>query len=124
MPSRREPDIFFIASRNLDIVQKSYVAGPPELVLEIVAPSSNDRDYRVKFREYEESGIPEYWIIDPSKNSVYVYALNSKGRYEIRPVKDGKFASKIVPGFYLRQEWLDNIESVRLFDVLKEMGAI
>jgi len=122
-PSRREPDIVFVAKARSDILQTGHIAGPPDLVMEVVSPSSTERDCRIKFYEYEEAGIPEYWIVHPISNDISPYALNSKGKYDIIAPKSGKLHSKIVPGFYLRKEWLPQIPGLRLNDLLKEMGA-
>ncbi len=121
-PSRRDPDILFVSKRRLHLLKKNYIDGAPDLAMEIVSPSSGERDFRIKYHEYEEAGVREYWIIEPMTRAISVYVLNSKDRYESVPEKHEKFPSKVVPGFYLRQAWLTDIQSVRLIDVLKEMG--
>ena len=59
-----EPDIAFMRKERLDLVHRGYVDGPPDLAVEIVSPESVDRDYDTKRRQYEEAGVPEYWIVD------------------------------------------------------------
>jgi Uma2 family endonuclease len=56
---------------------------PPALVVEVVSPGkvNEDRDYRYKRSEYAARGIPEYWIVDPSKVQVTVLILID-GLYE------------------------------------------
>src|ERR1051326_8073907 len=60
----REPDILFVANAHLSRLKETYLEGPGDLVVEIVSPESRERDTEEKFREYEQGGVPEYWIID------------------------------------------------------------
>ena len=55
---------------------------PPLLVVEIVSPGElqRNRDYVAKRSQYEDLGIPDYWIIDPQAQTVSVFILQS-GRY-------------------------------------------
>jgi Uma2 family endonuclease len=54
---------------------------PPTLVIEVVSPKQEQRDYRYKRSEYAARQIPEYWIIDPILNKVTVLEL-VEGLYE------------------------------------------
>src|SRR5688572_26646078 len=78
--SSREPDILFIANKNLDRLSNDRFVGPPDLIVEIVSADSLQRDRRDKFNEYREAGVPEYWIIDPRRNKQRAdfYALNEQ----------------------------------------------
>jgi Uma2 family endonuclease len=76
------------------------------LAVEIVSPQSDDRDYVKKRKLYERFGVPEYWILDEIEESVLWLQLGSKGKYkEIKP-KKGILRSVVLPGFWLRPEWL------------------
>ena len=54
---------------------------PPELVVEVVSPKQENRDYRYKRSEYAALEIPEYLIVDPQENKVTVLLLD-EGLYE------------------------------------------
>lgn len=54
--------------------------GAPDLVIEIISPSTASYDRIKKFREYQKAGVKEYWIVDPELKSVQVCILD-KGRY-------------------------------------------
>lgn len=123
-PSRREPDILFVSKERESIVQDTFINGPPDFALEIVSLSSSERDFRVKYYEYEEAGIREYWIVQPLNSDLSAYALNAKGKYEPIPEKAGKIYAKTIPGFYWRKEWLRDGESLLATDLLREMGAL
>lgn len=51
---------------------------PPLLVIEVVSPGElqHERDYIAKRRQYEERGIPEYWLVDPERQLIMVLALS------------------------------------------------
>jgi Uma2 family endonuclease len=68
---------------------------------------SRVRDRGEKFYEYEEAGIPEYWLIDPLRREVEFYQLDARGRYRtILPDAEGVYRSRVLPGFWLRVRWL------------------
>jgi Uma2 family endonuclease len=54
--------------------------GPPDLVIEIVSPSTAKYDRVYKLRKYQKAGVREYWIVDPEIKSVQVFVLEN-GRY-------------------------------------------
>ncbi|MBI1879056.1 MAG: Uma2 family endonuclease [Chloroflexi bacterium] len=105
----REPDLMFIAKEHLDRLTTERVVGPPDLIIEIVSDDSTHRDRVDKFDEYEAGGVPEYWIIDnhPRRRRALFYQLDDQGQYQSVPVgADGIYRSALLPGFWLRLEWL------------------
>jgi Uma2 family endonuclease len=123
-PSRREPDIFFVASDRTRIIHETFIDGAPDFALEIVSLSSSERDFRIKFYEYAEAGVKEYWIVHLLNSDLSAYSLNAKGKYDSIAPKAGKVHSKVIPEFYWRKEWLHNAEQFLATDILKEMGAL
>jgi Uma2 family endonuclease len=106
-PSGREPDLIFVANAHLDRLRRTYIEGPADLVVEIVSPDSVVRDGRDKLAEYEQAGIPEYWIIDELRDEARFYVLDVDGRYRSVPVSaDGIYESTVLPGLRLRVDWL------------------
>lgn len=75
-----QPDLFFIAQDRLHIVD-AYVDGAPDLVVEVISPSSVAYDRTTKFDLYQEIRVREYWLVDPDDQSVEVFVLRD-GRYE------------------------------------------
>lgn len=101
-----EPDIVFIRKERLHLVKRGHIAGAADLVVEIVSPDSIERDYEKKWKQYQEAGIPEYWIVDEIEKKVVVLRLGPKGKYrQVRPLK-GELHSQSLPGFWIRPEWL------------------
>jgi Uma2 family endonuclease len=75
-----QPDLAVIC--DLNKLDKYGCKGAPDIIVEIVSPSSEDRDRKVKRDLYEKHGVIEYWIFDDSKKTVEVYLLNSNGHYD------------------------------------------
>ena len=68
-----EPDVLFVAAANVDRVRERYVAGAPDLVVEVLSPSNRGYDRNKKRRLYEAQGVPEYWIVDPKAETLEIY---------------------------------------------------
>ncbi|MFD0673906.1 Uma2 family endonuclease [Cohnella sp. GCM10027633] len=75
----RQPDILMIQRSRSGIVHEHAVVGPPDLVVEIVSPTSVKRDRTMKLRTYAQFGVPEYWIVDPLHVTVEQYSLVKEG---------------------------------------------
>jgi Uma2 family endonuclease len=103
---RRVPDLMFIANNNNVTITETQVDGAPDLVVEIVSPDSVERDWRDKFFEYEIAGVKEYWVLDRGNRRFEIYCLNEKGKYEAQPKTKGVVKSQVLPGFWLKSEWL------------------
>jgi Uma2 family endonuclease len=103
---RRIPDVLFIANDRLPNLRPKHLEGPPNLIIEVVSDDSVDRDWRAKYHEYEASSVDEYWIVDPIYQRLEAYAVGDDKTYHRMVPRDGKLASGVVPGFYLRPEWL------------------
>lgn len=68
-----QPDLVVVCDRNK--VDRHGVHGAPDLVIEILSPSSARYDKLVKFNLYQRAGVREYWIVDASSKSVQVFTL-------------------------------------------------
>ncbi|MCB1144866.1 MAG: Uma2 family endonuclease [Leptospiraceae bacterium] len=66
------PDISVILKENLGIIIR-HIHGAPDLVAEILSPSTRDRDLGIKADRYLASGVKEFWIIDPKDKTVQVW---------------------------------------------------
>jgi Uma2 family endonuclease len=119
----REPDLHFVAREHLDRLKETHLDGPADWVVEIVSPESAGRDRGEKFYEYERAGIPEYWLIDPQTKRVEFYQLSPEGQYQLVPPDvEGVYRSAVLPGFWLRVEWL--WQPPQVLDVLRELALI
>ena len=104
----REPDVVFVAREHLSHITDKRIEGPADLVVEIVSDDSVTRDRVVKLGEYEQAGIPEYWLLDPrpGRQRADFYQLTAEGAYgPVMPDEDGRYHSAVLPGFWLRPTW-------------------
>jgi len=64
---------------------------PPLLVIEVVSPGEiqRDRDYIAKRMQYQDCGIPEYWVVDPEAQTVLVLTLTDSGYVEVGTFSGG-----------------------------------
>ena len=119
--SAPEPDILFVAEKNRDRLHSGGVEGSPDLAIEIVSPESVERDYVKKRRQYQQFGIPEYWIIDEHERKVTLLRLDARGKYrEVAPRK-GRFHSQALKGFWLDPNWLWQESFPDELDVLNQL---
>lgn len=72
-----EPDISVICDRSK--IDARGCKGAPDLIVEILSPSSLRNDRLIKLRLYQRAGVREYWIADPENKTVQVFLLNSNG---------------------------------------------
>jgi Uma2 family endonuclease len=72
-----QPDLVFIRSDRLSIISERGVEGAPDLVIEIVSPSTALRDRGVKRERYAECGVPLYWVVDADLGHIEIYRLDA-----------------------------------------------
>lgn len=119
----REPDLFFVPKAKLSQITSGYFDGPGDLVIEIISPESISRDREDKFAEYQKSGVPEFWLIDPVAQHVNFFQLNENKRFQAAvPDASGIYHSSGLPGFWLRVDWLWQSPSPTMSIVRKELG--
>jgi Uma2 family endonuclease len=78
-----QPDIIFVSSGRHGIVGPEYIIGAPDLVVEILSPYRVAFDRVTKFEQYARHAVGEYWIIDPTAETVEVYRLEGSS-YELK----------------------------------------
>lgn len=123
-PSGREPDLLFVSNEHLDRLHETYLDGPADLVVEVVSPESTGRDRGEKFAEYEGAGVPEYWIVDPTRRDAVFNVLGDDGRYHaVPPDAEGFYHSTVLTSFRLRVEWLWQRPLPRIDDIVQHIEA-
>lgn len=92
------PDIAVYATGRL-VGQPRYPEIPPDLVIEILSPSSQPRDLITKRDDSARFGVREYWVIDPTEQSAKVFRMTARARKFGRPTTaSGRLTSSAVPG--------------------------
>jgi len=94
-----QPDLVFVAAENIRLIQRRAIFGVPDLLVELVSPSSVHRDRYVKKDLYARFGVKEYWIGDPANKALEILTLK-QGRYELHcsAEEKGKLTSVILAG--------------------------
>ncbi|MDI6631248.1 MAG: Uma2 family endonuclease [Bacillota bacterium] len=100
-----QPDIIFIARERMEIIEPARISGAPDLVVEILSPTTAYYDLRKKYKVYERTGVKEYWIVDPEEKSVQVF-LPKEGKFILdqEVAGQGVVSSRILEGFTVSLE--------------------
>jgi Uma2 family endonuclease len=95
-----QPDILFVSGERSAIIGERAIHGAPDLVVEILSPSSIHRDRHRKHALYERSGVREYWLVDPANRAIEVFFPGEAG-YELVSfaAEKGEVASRVLDGF-------------------------
>ncbi len=78
-----QPDVLFIRAERWPKMAVKYFEGPPDLVIEVLSPSTRRVDQMIKFTAYEQAKVPEYWIVDVRARLVQVYTLDENQEYAL-----------------------------------------
>ena len=97
-----EPDVIFFGTSKLGLIDADTLKFPiPDLIVEVLSPSTEQRDRGIKFQDYALHGVGEYWIIDTVAETVELYRLDGNRYPPTPPQADGLLSSDVVPGFEL-----------------------
>ena len=77
-----QPDLLFICKERLGIIKEANIQGPPDLVVEVLSPSTAAIDRGGKMLLYARYGVPHYWILDAQRLSLETYEIR-EGEYEL-----------------------------------------
>lgn len=76
------------------------VIGTPDLIVEIISPSSVQRDRYQKKELYERFAVREFWLVDPQNRSIEIFTL-AQNQYQLHAFADetgASIASTVLPG--------------------------
>lgn len=103
-----QPDVCVVCDPT-KIDEKGCV-GAPDWVIEILSPGNTKKELDHKFDVYEESGVREYWLVEPNNEVVFVYVLNGEGKFiGLKPYTVGQTLTSVTLPEY-------TIELSELFD--------
>jgi Uma2 family endonuclease len=117
-----EPDVVFFGSAKAALIDPDTLKFPiPDLIVEVLSPSTEARDRGVKFEDYALHGVAEYWIIDTVAETVELYRLAGEAYSPAPAQSDGLLTSDVVPGFEIPVHAIfDEEENTR---VMRDMWA-
>ena len=95
------PDVAIILQDRLHLLAGPKLSGAPNIVIEVVSPSSVETDYIKKRALYQRTGVQEYWIADIERRTVEVWRFEgAKASSEL--YQDGEISSPLIPGLALQ----------------------
>lgn len=95
-----QPDILFVSAAHAAIIGDRTIDGAPDLIVEVLSPSNAYYDLRHKKHVYHESGVEEYWIVDPIEQVVEIYELPRNVHVPVRSATIGeRVESAVIEGF-------------------------
>lgn len=104
-----QPDLIYVSNARAGIVQENFVDGAPDLVVEILSPSTTAHDRTTKIYLYAEAKVPEVWFIDPRAKTVETLKLQgAKYVVDSALAKHETLTSGLFPGWELPLEKLFN----------------
>lgn len=94
-----QPDILFVSAERLDIVTDRGCFGPPDLIVEVLSPSTRERDQVMKRDVYARFGVKEYWLADVETRTLRAMELVGR-EFITRAVFDesSEMTSPLLPG--------------------------
>ena len=95
-----QPDILFVSQERVNTIVRERIEGAPDLVVEVLSPSTFHKDLRKKMAVYSQFGVQEYWIVDPEVQSMELYCPGKEGLQLARRFAAGEiFESRLLAGF-------------------------
>jgi Uma2 family endonuclease len=100
-----EPDLLVVREERRHLLTPQRLEGPADLVIEIASEGDPGLDAREKLPRYQKASIPEIWLIDPFAQAVTA-AIRTEDGYRAERHREGRLASRVLPGFWLDVAWL------------------
>jgi|OM-RGC.v1.018329288 Uma2 family endonuclease len=100
-----QPDLLYVSRERQNVITEKNIAGAPDLVVEILSPSTSGVDQVTKAQVYARYGVPYYWVVDPEGKTVDEFRLE-RGIY--MPVRrweqNAHFTPELFPGLVVELE--------------------
>ena len=74
-----QPDLCIVCDESK--IDSRGCCGAPDLIIEILSPGNSKKEIKLKYELYEESGVKEYWIVNPVEENIVVFFLNEQGKF-------------------------------------------
>lgn len=96
------PDLLYLSTERARFLTSKNLQGPPDLVIEILSPSTRSRDRKLKRDLYERVGVREYWVVDPEQDRVEISRHHDGSFGEpISVPRTGAITTPLLPDFEL-----------------------
>jgi Uma2 family endonuclease len=98
------PDLVFVSEERRHLLREKNIPGAPDLIAEVLSPSTRHRDRLLKRRLFEREGVREYWILDPEKDTARIHRLVPGGYgpgAELSAAAGDILSTPLLPGWTL-----------------------
>ena len=94
-----QPDVLYVSLERHEILQ-TWIEGAPDLVVEVLSPSTARMDRLLKLNRYAEAGVAEYWLVDPAARTIEFF-VNDGEHFVVHTQEGGSWTSPAVAGVEL-----------------------
>ena len=99
-----QPDVIYVSAERREIIRER-IEGAPDLLVEVLSPSTTRRDRNDKLKLYAEAGVSEYWLVDTDARHIEFLVLSLAGstsdqpnRFVVQTPRDGVYRSPVIEG--------------------------
>lgn len=100
-----QPDLVVVLNAKKTIITPTKIKGTPDLIVEILSPSSQENDRTLKRELYQRSGVREYWIVDPFEHSLLQLVLRDNAYHQQPPTSEIRLTITDGIGIPLTEIW-------------------
>lgn len=97
-----QPDLCVICDENK--IDARGCVGAPDLIIEILSPGNSKKELKNKFELYEEAGVKEYWIVNPTEELINIYLLKDGKYIGLKPIVDSEIDSPTFPSLKIHTD--------------------
>lgn len=91
--------MLFVGKANFGILKEEGVHGAPDLVIEVLSPSTAQLDKKTKRRVYAQAGVKEMWLVDPLLSQIQRYDFASDTAKPVQLIEENEtFSTPLIPG--------------------------
>jgi Uma2 family endonuclease len=89
-----QPDLSIICDDNK--LDDRGCNGSPDLIIEIISPNNSKHDIHTKFNLYQEAGVLEYWLVEPTEKIILIYTLQNGVYIGLKPLVEGEIVKSLL----------------------------
>ena len=102
-----QPDLVVVLPGGLATITAKHIQGPPDVVIEVLSPSTAKRDRELKRKRYEHFGVREYWLVDPSASCLEILQLQHGQYTNMGSVTSpNQCSTDLLPGLIIDLSWI------------------
>jgi Uma2 family endonuclease len=95
----RQPDVSFLSAGRVNVLEREYFAGAPELAVEVVSPGNQAEELDIKVNQYLAYGSKEVWVVYPKTRSILIHQAGGRVR---KLIAEDTITSDLFPGWSAR----------------------